>query len=146
MTDIAHLRALLTAATLPWRVDASDPEDVVVWTDSGRWIANVGAWDNDDTHGPAAPRESAASAVLITEAVNALPNLLDELERLRAVGSLDAAWAEAEFALPRGWHIELIGASGFYVASAGQDHKPMSINRAERTCVAALRALAKQLP
>jgi len=89
MTDMVHLRALLAGTILPWHVDASDPEDVVVWAspgrNPGRWIANVGAWDNDGPNGPATPTESAADADLIVEAVNALPGLLDELERLRSL-------------------------------------------------------------
>ena len=74
--DIADLRELhtSTASSLPWRVAKGDEADAIV-TEGGMLT-----WDD---HGGEV--FAALDAELIVAAVNALPALLDELERLRAV-------------------------------------------------------------
>ena len=81
MTDIANLRALLAGASPePWFTHPHDvPGEPFPWSSSVFWTG--GAQD-------AVPRVIVAradnpDATLIAEAVNALPALLDELERLR---------------------------------------------------------------
>lgn len=85
MTDVQKLRALLAVATArPWRAD--------VWygTDDGGWAA-IGphcvaseADGFDDTPGSVSYDQAMADAALIAGAVNALPEMLDEVDRLRA--------------------------------------------------------------
>ena len=82
MTDFANLRALLAGASPePWFTHPHDvPGEPFPWSSSVFWTG--GAQD-------AVPRVIVAradnpDATLIVEAVNALPGLLDELERLRA--------------------------------------------------------------
>jgi len=89
MTDPKHLRELCAKAKLPWRTyvcswagekeacgirSASYPQDEPYGAD----IFQDGA--NDECHHMIA----AADADLICNAVNSLPSLLDEIERLRA--------------------------------------------------------------
>ena len=81
MTDFANLRALLAGASPePWFTHPHDvPGEPFPWSSSVFWTG--GAQD-------AVPRVIVAradnpDATLIAEAVNALPALLDELERLR---------------------------------------------------------------
>lgn len=85
MVDTTKLRALLAVATArPWRTD--------VWygTDDGGWAA-IGphcvaseADGFDDAPETPSYDQAMADAALIAAAVNALPELLDEVERLRA--------------------------------------------------------------
>lgn len=85
MVDTTKLRALLdTASPRPWRAD--------VWygTDDGGWAA-IGphcvaseADGFDDTPESVSYDQAMADAALIAGAVNGLPELLDEVERLRA--------------------------------------------------------------
>lgn len=85
MTDVQKLRALLAVATArPWRTD--------VWygTDDGGWAA-IGphcvaseADGFDDAPESVSYDQAMADAALIAGAVNALPELLDEVERLGA--------------------------------------------------------------
>ena len=85
MVDIEKLRALLAAATpRPWLA--------AVWygTDDGGWAA-IGphcvaseADGFDDAPETPSYDQAHADAALIVGAVNALPELLDEIERLRA--------------------------------------------------------------
>lgn len=85
MTDVQKLRALLdTASPRPWRAD--------VWcgTDDGGWAA-IGphcvaseADGFDDAPETPSYDQAMADAALIAAAVNALPEMLDEVERLRA--------------------------------------------------------------
>lgn len=85
MVDTTKLRALLAVATArPWRTD--------VWygTDDGGWAA-IGphcvaseADGFDDAPESVSYDQAMADAALIAGAVNALPELLDEVERLRA--------------------------------------------------------------
>lgn len=93
MVDVKGLRALLDAATArPWRAD--------VWygTDDGGWAA-IGphcvaseADGFDDAPETPSYDQAMADAALIAAAVNALPELLDEVERL---DSLVSEWASA---------------------------------------------------
>jgi hypothetical protein len=87
-TDTARLRELLAKATPgPWYADTSTPGEIVIYGGE-RFIGNVSArvqqrmFDLDATN-----------AALIAEAINALPGLLDEVDRLRnAVAREIAAW------------------------------------------------------
>jgi hypothetical protein len=82
MTDVQKLRALLAVATArPWRTD--------VWygTDDGGWAAigpHCVADGFDDAPESVSYDQAMADAALIAAAVNALPELLDEVERLGA--------------------------------------------------------------
>jgi len=68
MTDTARLRELLAKATQgPW-VDTGDENDTVAAADGLPVCYYVGV----------------QNAALIVEAINALPGLLDEVDRLRA--------------------------------------------------------------
>ena len=74
MTDIDHLRALLAEVTPgPWVPGSSGDEAYVVTLQSGTRTDRL----------PPFGHLSKADVRLIVEAVNALPALLDELERLR---------------------------------------------------------------
>ena len=102
MTDFANLRALLAGASPePWFTHPHDvPGEPFPWSSSVFWTG--GAQD-------AVPRVIVAradnpDATLIVEAVNALPGLLDELERLwAALGQMEVARdaVAAELALCR---------------------------------------------
>ena len=96
-TDVQELRALLAVATVrPWRAD--------VWygTDDGGWAA-IGphcvaseADGFDDAPETPSYDQARADAALIAAAVNALPELLDEVERLRVkADAADALQTEA---------------------------------------------------
>lgn len=107
MTDVQKLRALLAVATArPWRTD--------VWygTDDGGWAA-IGphcvaseADGFDDAPESVSYDQAMADAALIAGAVNALPELLDEVERLRTIEAQAAAWrshTEALVAAMKTW-------------------------------------------
>ena len=81
MTDIAHLRALLAAAIQrPWFTHPHDvPGEPFPWTTS----VFVTGGAQDSVPRLLVARADNPDATLIAEAVNALPALLDELERLR---------------------------------------------------------------
>ncbi len=100
MTDVQKLRALLAVATArPWRTD--------VWygTDDGGWAA-IGphcvaseADGFDDTPESVSYDQAMADAALIAGAVNALPELLDEVERLRMAETQATEWRQHTAAL-----------------------------------------------
>ena len=74
--QIAELRRLLQAAKLPWYIDEGRrPDDRYTWLYDA-----IGA-----LIGGTSGRITVANAELIAAAVNALPALLDEVERLRGI-------------------------------------------------------------
>lgn len=80
--DIAHLRSLLAAAVVrgEWRVSPSKPPNVQYINQPGcNMVAKL-----HDSHG------GEPNAALICAAVNALPELLDEVEMLRAANEDNA--------------------------------------------------------
>ena len=89
--DINQLRDLLRAATPgPWKNHTHEEDEGSDWATisatpvvarSGyKWTPTVGVCDGGDSV------ENAKNAALIVSAVNALPGLLDEVERLRCDG------------------------------------------------------------
>lgn len=95
---MADLRALTAAATPgPWNADGLTLRPGTIWDTKGDDIAR--AW-------------SQADANLIVAAVNALPALLDEIDRLRAVAGLaeEALAATGDHhTLPNGYCLDCQG-------------------------------------
>lgn len=88
MSDITKLRELLGRATPgEWRSDIDtygDPGDITLWAEGENYVVNIGhAGDHVENGCVIAFDGSKANAALIAAAVNALPALLDEVERLR---------------------------------------------------------------
>ena len=88
MTDTNELRKLLAAATpLPWAVSYGDESWVVVGTKPDGapdlWARRT-VFDDGSAWGEYGPSCTGATRDLIVAAVNAMPALLDELDRLRA--------------------------------------------------------------
>lgn len=88
MTD-DELRALLAAATPgPWHADTTDPTDVVVWSDEGNLVGNMGhrvqpltlIFDTDEHN---------------ARAISTWPDLAAEVIRLRAKEAAAEKLAEA---------------------------------------------------
>lgn len=85
-TDIERLRELLAAGTAgPWRAEPScDEDENVYWSED----LNAPVWLvatplTNDTATWLIDHISESNATLITETINALPALLEEVERLR---------------------------------------------------------------
>lgn len=92
MTDIERLRTIIAAATpAPWKFSTGDKGIVF---EAGEDDSELGEVWGDDTDPLCWP--ITANAKLVTTAINELPALLDELERLRAIeaiGQRQQKWA-----------------------------------------------------
>lgn len=83
MADVQKLRALLAAATpRPWHTDVWYGNDDGGWAAIGPHCTASEADDFDDAPESPSYDRAMADAALIAAAVNALPELLDEVERL----------------------------------------------------------------
>lgn len=88
MTDVQKLRALLAVATArPWLADVWYGTDDGGWAAIGPHCVESEADGFDDTPESVSYDQAMADADLIAGAVNALPELLDEVERLRVSAS-----------------------------------------------------------
>lgn len=85
MVDTTKLRALLAVATArPWHTDVWYGNDDGGWAAIGPHCVASEADGFDDAPGSSSYDQAMADAALILGAINALPELLDEVERLRA--------------------------------------------------------------
>lgn len=85
MVDVNKLRALLAAATPgPWVPDVWYGYDDGGWVAVGPHLHSVDGEDDESEPDCPAGVRAMADANLITAARDALPELLDEVERLRA--------------------------------------------------------------
>lgn len=85
MVDTTKLRALLAVATArPWHTDVWYGNDDGGWAAIGPHCVASEADGFDDAPETPSYDQAMADAALIAGAVNALPELLDEIERLRA--------------------------------------------------------------
>ena len=97
MVDTTKLRALLdTASPRPWRADVWYGSDDGGWAAIGPHCVASDADGFDDVPETPSYDQAMADAALIAGAVNALPELLDEVERLRArIDAICAGYAAA---------------------------------------------------
>lgn len=93
MVDTTKLRALLAVATArPWHTDVWYGNDDGGWAAIGPHCVASEADGFDDAPESSSYDQAMADAALIAGAVNALPELLDEVERLRARKARVCIW------------------------------------------------------
>ena len=100
MVDTTKLCALLdTASPRPWRANVWYGSDDGGWAAIGPHCVASEADGYDDAPGSSSYDQAMADAALIAAAVNTLPELLDEVERLRArIDAICAGYAAARAA------------------------------------------------